>query len=298
MRLISSNPRPPKKRNTIFTELTSPSAKGFVQGLSRKDRRLRADGGTNSSGGREPGGTRFFAVLRRSELQHRCAAVARQARAGRIGGRPAKRRRPLLWPRSRALPGASASAPAPLEVARRSAALRRSSPRRTRRDLQLRGRLGGIASSRASSALVAPVFLGRGDATAVPLGLGAVGSLILVLYGSVPCAQPIADGRPYGRSGFFVALSVAWARAFDGFKPDVGDFIGCAIALIGAGVIVFYPRQGGGVEPGSSAVFPNARERRVRRCIKPHRSLRTYHNARALSRRRKREVSWLFRRRP
>ena len=85
-----------------------------------------------------------------------------------------------------------------------------------------------------------------------------IGSLILVLYGFVPCAQPIADfGRLYAAyGGFFVALSVAWARAFDGFKPDVGDFIGCAIALIGAGVIVFYPRQGGGVEPGSSAVFP------------------------------------------
>jgi len=85
-----------------------------------------------------------------------------------------------------------------------------------------------------------------------------VGSLILVLYGFVPCAQPIADfGRLYAAyGGFFVALSVAWARAFDGFKPDIGDFIGCAIALIGAGVIVFYPRQGGGVEPGSSAVFP------------------------------------------
>ena len=67
--------------------------------------------------------------------------------------------------------------------------------------------------------------------------------------------SPIPAGSHAAR-GFFVALSVAWARAFDGFKPDVGDFIGCAIALIGAGVIVFYPRQGGGVEPGSSAVFP------------------------------------------
>ena len=85
-----------------------------------------------------------------------------------------------------------------------------------------------------------------------------IGSCVLILYGFVPCAQPIADfGRLYAAyGGFFVALSVAWARVFDGFKPDVGDFIGCAIALIGVGVILFYPRLGGGVEPGASAVFP------------------------------------------
>ena len=91
-----------------------------------------------------------------------------------------------------------------------------------------------------------------------------VGSLILVLYGFVPCAQPIADfGRLYAAyGGFFVALSVAWARAFDGFTPDVGDFIGCAIALIGAGVIVFYPRQGG------------VSSREARRCSRSSRAAR------------------------
>jgi drug/metabolite transporter superfamily protein YnfA len=84
-----------------------------------------------------------------------------------------------------------------------------------------------------------------------------IGSCVLILYGFVPCAQPIADfGRLYAAyGGFFVALSVAWAKVFDGFKPDAGDFIGCAIALVGVGVILFYPRPGG-VEPGASAVFP------------------------------------------
>ena len=74
-----------------------------------------------------------------------------------------------------------------------------------------------------------------------------IGGCVLILYGFVPCAQPIADfGRLYAAyGGFFVALSVAWAKVFDGFKPDVGDFIGCAIALIGVGVILFYPRPGG-----------------------------------------------------
>ena len=82
------------------------------------------------------------------------------------------------------------------------------------------------------------------------------GSVILVLYGFVPCAQPISDfGRLYAiYGGFFVVLSLAWAKVFDGFKPDAGDFIGSAVAILGVLIIMFYPREGGGLEPGG--VFP------------------------------------------
>ena len=85
---------------------------------------------------------------------------------------------------------------------------------------------------------------------------------MLVLYGFIPCAQPISDfGRLYAiYGGFFVLLSLAWARVFDGFKPDAGDFVGAAVAVVGVLIIMFYPRQGGGGESGGiGMVFPGGK---------------------------------------
>ncbi len=42
--------------------------------------------------------------------------------------------------------------------------------------------------------------------------------------------------------GVFVAGSLAWGMAFDGFEPDRYDVIGAFICLVGVGVIMFSPR--------------------------------------------------------
>ena len=42
--------------------------------------------------------------------------------------------------------------------------------------------------------------------------------------------------------GVFVAGSLAWGMAFDGFGPDRYDVIGAFICLVGVGVIMFSPR--------------------------------------------------------
>lgn len=70
---------------------------------------------------------------------------------------------------------------------------------------------------------------------------GVVGGAALVAYGFVAALQPDAEfGRvlaAYG--GVFVAGSLLWAMALDGFRPDRYDLIGAAICLVGVGVIMY-----------------------------------------------------------
>lgn len=42
--------------------------------------------------------------------------------------------------------------------------------------------------------------------------------------------------------GVFVAGSLAWAMALDGFRPDRWDVIGALICLAGVAVIMYAPR--------------------------------------------------------
>jgi small multidrug resistance family-3 protein len=75
------------------------------------------------------------------------------------------------------------------------------------------------------------------------LWIGA-GIVALGAYGFVATLQPDAEfGRilaAYG--GVFVAGSLAWGMALDGFRPDRYDVTGALICLIGVGVIMYAPR--------------------------------------------------------
>lgn len=107
--------------------------------------------------------------------------------------------------------------------------------------------------------------------------------MVLVLYGFIPCLQPISDfGRVYAvYGGFFIALSYLWGErpnkkptpihsplglatdwsrrltaagyGLDGFKPDVGDVVGSAVCLIGVLIVMLWPRDGGGLEADGDA---------------------------------------------
>jgi small multidrug resistance family-3 protein len=74
--------------------------------------------------------------------------------------------------------------------------------------------------------------------------LALLGGLALFSYGFVATLQPDpAFGRilaAYG--GVFVAGSLAWGIAFDGFHPDRFDLFGAAIRLGGVAVIMYAPR--------------------------------------------------------
>jgi small multidrug resistance family-3 protein len=70
------------------------------------------------------------------------------------------------------------------------------------------------------------------------------GVISLAAYGFVATFQPDSQfGRvlaAYG--GVFVAGSLAWGMALDGFRPDRWDIIGAAVCLSGVGVIMYAPR--------------------------------------------------------
>ena len=73
--------------------------------------------------------------------------------------------------------------------------------------------------------------------------LGAVGGLVLFLYGIVPTYQPAHFGRVYAAyGGWFVVLSLAWGWALDGTRPDRFDLLGGLLCLAGVGVIMYAPR--------------------------------------------------------
>lgn len=70
------------------------------------------------------------------------------------------------------------------------------------------------------------------------------GIAALAAYGFVATLQEDGDfGRilaAYG--GIFVAGSLGWGMAVDGFRPDRFDLIGAGICLVGVAVIMFAPR--------------------------------------------------------
>lgn len=73
--------------------------------------------------------------------------------------------------------------------------------------------------------------------------MGAIGGLILFLYGVVPTLQPAHFGRVYAAyGGVFVVLSLVWGWLIDRRPPDSLDLIGGLICLVGVAVIMYWPR--------------------------------------------------------
>jgi len=75
------------------------------------------------------------------------------------------------------------------------------------------------------------------------LWYGLTGALVLVLYGIVPTLQPAHFGRVYATyGGVFIALSILWGWKVDKIVPDKFDTIGGLVALVGVGIIMYWPR--------------------------------------------------------
>jgi small multidrug resistance family-3 protein len=75
--------------------------------------------------------------------------------------------------------------------------------------------------------------------------LGALGGVVLVVYGIIPTLQPAAFnfGRVYAAyGGVFVVLSLLWGWRIDGKTPDAYELLGGLICLIGVAVIMYWPR--------------------------------------------------------
>ena len=70
------------------------------------------------------------------------------------------------------------------------------------------------------------------------------GAIVLILYGIVPTLQPEGNfGKIYAAyGGIFIVMSLLWGWRIDDITPDRYDIIGAAIALIGVGIIMYWPR--------------------------------------------------------
>ncbi|MEW5316388.1 MAG: hypothetical protein WDW38_007765 [Sanguina aurantia] len=71
------------------------------------------------------------------------------------------------------------------------------------------------------------------------------GSAVLIAYGFIPTLQP--NGAAFARvyavyGGVFILLSYAWGWAVDKERPDLGDWIGTALAVTGVALAWFWPR--------------------------------------------------------
>ncbi|WP_179232989.1 YnfA family protein [Paenibacillus rigui] len=78
-----------------------------------------------------------------------------------------------------------------------------------------------------------------------PWGFGLAGGIILVLYGIIPTLQTFPSfGRVYAAyGGVFVLLSVLWGWWVDKKAPDLYDWVGAAVCLIGVSIMLWAPRS-------------------------------------------------------
>lgn len=75
--------------------------------------------------------------------------------------------------------------------------------------------------------------------------IGVIGGFVLFLYGIVPTFQPTHFHRIYAAyGGVFIVMALLWGWIFEGIVPDMFDIIGGIVALIGVGIIFYWPRKG------------------------------------------------------
>lgn len=80
---------------------------------------------------------------------------------------------------------------------------------------------------------------------AKPVWYGVVGGLVLVLYGIIPTLQKFPNfGRVYAAyGGVFIILAILWGWGIDKKTPDIYDWIGAVICIVGVSVMLWAPRQ-------------------------------------------------------
>lgn len=78
-----------------------------------------------------------------------------------------------------------------------------------------------------------------------PISWGLAGGIALALYGVIATFQSFPSfGRVYAAyGGVFIVLSVLWGWGIDKKTPDVYDWVGAGICLVGVGVMLLGPRQ-------------------------------------------------------
>nr|WP_106783244.1 YnfA family protein [Lysinibacillus timonensis] len=74
---------------------------------------------------------------------------------------------------------------------------------------------------------------------------GLLGGIALVLYGIIATWQVFPSfGRVYAAyGGVFIVLSVLWGWGVDKKTPDIYDWVGAVICLVGVSIMLLAPRN-------------------------------------------------------
>lgn len=73
-----------------------------------------------------------------------------------------------------------------------------------------------------------------------PFWVGIVGALIMVFYGIVATRQEFSFGKTYAAyGGVFIVMALLWGWIADRRFPDLGEWVGAAICLVGVFVMVY-----------------------------------------------------------
>ena len=70
-------------------------------------------------------------------------------------------------------------------------------------------------------------------------------ALALALFVWLLTLHPTAAGRVYAAyGGVYIGVALAWLRWVDGIRPSTTDWVGVAVCLCGAAIIICGPRNG------------------------------------------------------
>lgn len=74
-----------------------------------------------------------------------------------------------------------------------------------------------------------------------PLWWGILGGVTLFLYGIIATRQAFSSfGRVYAAyGGIFIIMSVFWGWGIDRRRPDLSEWIGASICLVGVGIMLW-----------------------------------------------------------
>lgn len=75
--------------------------------------------------------------------------------------------------------------------------------------------------------------------------LGLIGGIVLAIYGVIATLQTFPSfGRVYAAyGGVFIVLSLLWSWGVDHKAPDLYDWVGAMICILGVSVMLLAPRH-------------------------------------------------------
>lgn len=77
-----------------------------------------------------------------------------------------------------------------------------------------------------------------------PVWIGLLGGVIMTLYGVVATFQVFSFGKAYAAyGGVFIVMALLWGWFIDGRSPDIREWIGAVVCLLGVFIMIGMPKR-------------------------------------------------------